>query len=186
MTDRRLSDETNVITTLAEDDLLLVSQKDGATYADATIKAGSLVLPAFRASPSGAQSINDATLTVVICDTEQIDTGNYHDTTTGKFTPLIAGTYSFCGYVSMTGLADNKIATTAIRKNGTTVSRVGRASTDGVYDTIAGGPTLFFLNGSTDYVELAVSHTHGSARNTVAADTRWSGYRVSPDDICGV
>jgi hypothetical protein len=92
----------------------------------------------------------------------------------------------------MAAMADGKQVWLAFRKNGGTPIRwVGIANTShSSADAGASGRVRFYLNGSTDYVEMVVWHNHGSARDTYigANDSTvyWGGNRISSSDICGL
>jgi hypothetical protein len=200
MADRSISSQagaTAPLTTLGDDDLLVISRKDGATYEDATIEyadleaqivetAADLPLPSFEATQTSAQTIAHNTATVIVCETELADTGTYYDTTTGKFTPLVAGTYAVCGQVSIDSIVDTGAMAVLLRKNGSITKRVARVYLGVAGSPIAGGTQRFYLDGTDDYVELIGFHTHGSNRDTIPGDTEFSAWRISPDDICGV
>jgi hypothetical protein len=121
-----------------------------------------------------------------VCETELADTGTYYDTTTGKFTPLVAGTYVFTGKASISSLGDGKQFAVSVRKNGTIIERLSRQYMGAAGNPIGGGTARFYLDGADDYVELIVFHDHGSNRDTIPGDTEFSAWRVSPIDICGV
>ena len=203
MADRSISSQagaTAPLTTLGDDDLLIISHKDGATYEDATIEyadleaqivetAADLPLPSFEATQTSAQAIAHNTATVVILETELKDTGTYYNTTTGKFTPLVAGTYVFHAGVGLSSVDDAKQVSALLRKNGsaTAFRRMGREMTGaGSANPSISGSFRFYLDGVDDYVELLVFHTHGSNRDTVPTDTYFGGHRISPDDIVGI
>ncbi|HNB54659.1 MAG TPA: hypothetical protein PK530_22110, partial [Anaerolineales bacterium] len=135
-------------------------------------------------------SVNNTTTTAVICTGENIDTGNYHNTTTGKFTPLVAGTYEFHGATFMLNMADGKTVWVGFRKNGS-IARWHSITNISATNNEGGGMAVqrFYLNGVDDYVEMIVWHDHGSARDTYNSGsnvTHWGGHRISASDICGL
>ena len=149
------------------------------------------MLPSFEANQTTAHAVAHQTDTAVICNNETKDTGGYYDTSNGKFTPLVAGTYLFNGVASILNIADGKEVWVGFRKNGTTTRWIGIANS-GVAnaDPGAGGSQRFYLDGVDDYVELIIWHNHGSSLNTYdgANDNicHFGGHRISSLDICGV
>jgi len=59
--------------------------------------------PAFSAERNGAQAISNTTRTTILFNNEFYDSNSNYDTSTGKFTPTVAGKY----YVSATVLLDS-------------------------------------------------------------------------------
>ena len=83
------------------------------------------------------------------------DTNNNFSTTNSRFTPTVAGFYQINGYVNGTASA----MTAYISKNNT--DRIAGSAVAGVsYQSVAS--TILFCNGSTDYIELFVTHAQGS------------------------
>lgn len=89
------------------------------------------------------------------CNNEDYDYGGYYDNaaagTGGRFTPLIAGRYSFTGSVYFqSGTSSEVIA--QIRINGTPISQVSSPGVTG--NEVITTTKSVYLNGSTDYAEL--------------------------------
>jgi hypothetical protein len=111
--------------------------------------------PAFSAYRTGTQTgIADSTYTKIQLNTEVFDTASAFDSTTNyRFTPLVAGYYQFSAAVVATGT--NLAYTQAVLvKNGSAPGFTGSyiSTTSGEAGSSVSG--LFYLNGSTDYVEL--------------------------------
>ena len=105
--------------------------------------------PAFSAYPSGSQTITSSTFTKVQYNTEEFDTNsNYDSATNYRFTPTVAGYYSFTAAVSVGTTVTRAIL--SFYKNGSAFKTFDMNYAVNNY----GGAALIYLNGSTDYVEL--------------------------------
>ena len=127
---------------------------------------------AFRLYQSSAQSIATATNTVLLFDSEDLDTDNGHSTTTNtsRYTATVPGWYFVSGTVQLAyNATGNRLA--IIQKNGTTtVNQVGRASSS-VSNTMGLHlSTLVYLNGTTDYIELSTFQSSGVSLNTLTTN----------------
>jgi hypothetical protein len=113
--------------------------------------------PAFSAYRTGTQTgIADSTYTKVQLNTEVFDTASAFDNTTNyRFTPLVAGYYQFSAAVVATGT--NLAYTQAVLvKNGSAPGFTGGYSTPISSEAGSSVSGLYYLNGSTDYVELYI------------------------------
>lgn len=112
--------------------------------------------PAFSAYRNAARNIaGGGTWTAIIPDTEEFDTASCYNTTTGRFTPNVAGYYQINGQVYTSASAGDLMA--AIYKNGALYKYGTRASADGT--NVA---SVVYFNGTTDYVELQVYYAGSS------------------------
>lgn len=110
--------------------------------------------PAFSTVMLTGQTIGASSWSNVIYNGEYYDTHNCYNTTTGVFTPNVAGYYQFNytaganSYPSSSG-----ICTVALYKNNFELSRGfrGICNTGGAVVT---GTTSCYLNGTTDYVQI--------------------------------
>jgi hypothetical protein len=101
--------------------------------------------PLLMATNSTSQTITAPNETTLVYTNEVTDIGSYHNTTTGKYTPLIAGYYQIN--------ASNKLSTSGgtgtynirIYKNTTIIS-------EGTISDTSSASTLVYLNGTTDYI----------------------------------
>jgi hypothetical protein len=93
-----------------------------------------------------------ATPTKITLGTEVHDTNN--NFANSRFTPTVAGYYQINGFVNTT--ADGLAAYISI--NGSKIS----GNVIGATTYRATVSTVFFLNGSTDYIELFASHSQGT------------------------
>ena len=109
---------------------------------------------------SGSQTTTDATWTKAQFDSENWDVGGYYDNSTNyRYTPLIAGYYMFnlVIYFSNNGAVQYERSIGSIAKNGDYgSSRVWDQdfydASQSPYQTL-NGSKMFYLNGTTDYVE---------------------------------
>ena len=141
------------------------------TRANFVSGVGGAMTPAFAATLSADQALNDTTWTKINVNTELFDTDNCYDNSTNyRFTPTTAGKYFVYAQVaSRSAGPDMRWSQTGIYKNG---SAAGRSYT---YDGNSGGAEftrksnyyarIFDMNGSSDYLELYGYIQSGSARN---------------------
>lgn len=130
-------------------------------------RAGTLSLndgPAFSAYQNSAQTgIANATFTKMNLQTEEFDTASCFDNTTNyRFTPNVAGYYQINGHALFSPSAGGMMLI-SIYKNGTRF-KDGLATPNG--SSVAAEcvvSSLVYMNGSTDYVELYVFQSSGSA-----------------------
>lgn len=108
--------------------------------------------------------------TVILFDTKDFDPYNWYDPTTGRWTPKIAGYYRVTGQLNMTAVNANESMTAAVRKNGVMV-----ASESSNTPSAAAGSAdknvsaLMYLNGTTDYAEIAAYFGSGTTNKITAA-----------------
>jgi hypothetical protein len=140
--------------------------------------------PAFSAYPSAQQTISSSTTTVVTCDTEEFDTAscfNNTGSTVGgipaySFMPNVAGYYMFSTTVSNEVSVSSTRFIILVRKNGVG-NRVFDYQNIGTFN--APGTILYYLNGTTDYVDLAVYIAASTPKiNAPFAQTRFQGFLV--------
>lgn len=161
--------------TLAEVKTLLGIAADIATHAAlATGVHGLKGEVGFSAYQTSVQSITPDTETQVEWHAEQWDVGGYFDLANNRFLPLIAGKYFIEAGLQMTSLVDGTGMMVLVRKNGGLYKIIVRTYTGSLSSPIACGGCIVDLNGSTDYVDLAVRHWDSAARDTGgAAHSTW-------------
>lgn len=179
---------------LPADEIMLLSAADSYAARRSTLEAAlsAICLPAFHAyqAEGAPTAIGAISVGVVLCGTEAIDTGGYHDPATGKFTPLVAGTYTIKIAGALKAVVDRKEVWVGLRKNGTTSRWSGLANTSNAASSAGGGGGSFdvYLNGSTDYIEFVIYNGDASSRNTYDTGSNvcwWMGHRISNVDIAG-
>lgn len=130
---------------------------------------------AFKATLSANQTVSSTIVTKVNCNTENYDTGGLYDNATNfRYTPTVAGKYTFTAYLSATTNIANGFCTAYIYKNG-----VAEARQFAFYNSVA---TIFAvvtadldMNGSTDYVEF---YGQVSGVTFVGSECKFSGHLV--------
>jgi hypothetical protein len=129
-------------------------------------------LVAFSVYRNGTQSISASTSTKVQFNVEDFDTNNNFDSTTNyRFTPTVAGYYQVSAFIRFTSVSTAQVCNAQIHKNGSTYFSGNQQTADsfGQSDRFVGG--LLYLNGTTDYVEVFVSHTDSVSRNVASGST---------------
>lgn len=129
--------------------------------------------PAFRVSKTvSAQSLTINVNTKILFDTVVFDTANTFSIANSRFTPTVAGYYSFSSAIQILGTATTPNAT--FFKNGSLDSYLMYTANNGSNMVITGS-ALIYLNGSTDYVEMytAVGSSGNSVNN---GNTFFSGF----------
>jgi len=122
--------------------------------------------PTFSAIQNSATALSAGTTTKVNFQLEQWDTNSNYNTANSRFTPTVAGYYQISSTVRA-DISSNGVLHIYVRKNGTDEyagNFIGTASSQ----CATTGTWLIYLNGSTDYVEIAVFS--GSAGNTAGTN----------------
>lgn len=125
------------------------------------------------------QPITSNEFELVELDTVVVDTHGWFDTNTHRFTPQMAGYYWINGLVGVTGGTSTSLQAGYIYKNGSLamIIAINRATTASSY-YFAGG-SLFYLNGTTDYVTLIGRGVYGSTPALVGTSDGTAGCRLS-------
>lgn len=132
--------------------------------------------PSFSAFRSGNQTIATNTPSKVIFNTEEFDSNNNFDTTTGRYTPTVAGTYLLTANAYC---PDSTIwCQVRIYRNGSEVVESGSQGGVDLPTTTA----LVQMNGTTDYVEAYVYNGGGTTVGGAAQWTRFSGFKIAGGD----
>jgi hypothetical protein len=139
-----------------------------------------LMYPAFEVNLQG-QSFNVATNTdtKVIMTNEVADTDSAYDTSTGRFTPQVAGRYYCYGRISFDATSDFDNIVINLKKNGTIFAQsYGR---NFFYNTLPAYGIASF-NGSSDYLELFVIQVAGGTQGLLdsgnGGTTMFGAYRI--------
>lgn len=129
--------------------------------------------PAFSAYKSGNQSFSSNTWTKVTFPFEDYDTNNNFDSTTNyRFTPTVAGYYQInCTGYFTSGSSDNYLQ---LYKNGTSFGYYINinASINNITLTFS---NLFYMNGSSDYLELFV-YSNAASPVVSSSGTHFQGF----------
>jgi len=168
-------------TLAANSDTSVATQKAVKTYVDN--KATGIV--SFQAYPNttltGASP--GPTFTEIKFNTKSYDNGTCYSTSTGRFTPNVAGWYTFSGAVGLTGVGDQITAHLRICKNGDQTnlgnSFWGRAKQSGAGEIQVLVNCGFYLNGTTDYVSLFIWNGTGTVDITAVPNTWFEGHLIT-------
>jgi hypothetical protein len=114
--------------------------------------------PAFSAYRTAARNTAAAGWQSVIPDTEEFDTASCYNTTTGRFTPNVAGYYQFSGQAYSSASTGSIMS--SIYKNGAAFKTGSRTASGGAGSSVS---ALIYMNGTTDYVELYVYYSASPA-----------------------
>jgi hypothetical protein len=120
-------------------------------------------MPAFSAYSGTGTTLSNAAFTKVLFDTENFDTNNNY--ASSRFTPTVAGYYQINAGIGQSGTLTSNNNIIGLYKTGiwsASGSTAGGASNNG-YWTVSG---LFYMNGSTDYVEVFIFQNSGSSITT--------------------
>ena len=148
----------------------------GSVTLDAPSVAGTTVLtlpttsgtvmvngPAFRAAPTGTQTLTVNVLTKIQFQTKVFDTNtNYDNVTNYRFTPTVAGYYQVTAGASAQSTSSANAILTAVYKNGSLYefgSAVPCSTNSFGYSQVT---TLVYFNGSSDYIESYAQATGAS------------------------
>lgn len=139
--------------------------------------------PAFKVELASNQSIPNSTTTKIAFDTEIYDTDNAF--ASNKFTVPTGkgGKYHFSGIIIMRNIDDNEQVSVRIHVNGSdsvsglNVYRMTQYGTGS--DTFITVPISVDINlSATDYVELFIFHSEGSAQDVDAGYSSFCGYKL--------
>ena len=116
--------------------------------------------PAFECNLNG-QTFNVAnnTLTKVIMTNEILDTNSAYDTSTGRFTPQVAGVYFVYGQIAFDKTADFDNIEIMLRKNESTT--FGDALDRNEFYTSLNAHGVVSLNGSSDHITMHAKQVSG-------------------------
>ena len=110
--------------------------------------------PAFSAKSGSNQTASAGVNTTLIFGTEDFDTHNCYDTSTGRFTPTVAGYYQLNASVESNAAGADTYFIIQFYKNGSWYSAGTNYPCNASAGPIAHGSVLVYLNGSTDYIDV--------------------------------
>ena len=138
--------------------------------------------PAFAATISSNLSIANNTLTTVVFDSEIFDSDGKYNTSTGKFTPTVAGKYFFQTNLIMGGMGDTDYFDWILKKNGPDASAAFAYSqlfcSTGTNNELGGTISGIVDLDTNDYVNVDVYQNTGSAQNLKLPSIIFSGFRI--------
>lgn len=132
--------------------------------------------PAFGAYLGSNQTgLSSGVFNKIQFNTEDFDTSNYFDSTTHRFTPLVAGYYQINASACLEGSTTIQRLLIAVYKNGAGFLRGGDMQTSGSFIVTVSG--LIYMNGSTDYLEIyAYTEGTGLLFSTVNRSSSFSAF----------
>jgi hypothetical protein len=133
---------------------------------------------------SATQTVSNATATKVNLNTVRWDTGSYFNTSTYRFTPLVAGYYQFNFGIAASGATTMTTCYAALYKGGAEDSKSSQVKLTvgnlGTSTTV--GSTIEAMNGTTDYVEI-YGYIEGTGTLTIsgsASSCFLNGFYIGP------
>ena len=118
--------------------------------------AGGTNTPAFSAERSGAQTVSNETRTTILFNNEFYDSSSAYDTSTGKFTPQVAGKYFINANIGLDAQANDNYYWGFIElyKNSTFVAESQQDQRNGgaARTATATVTCVVDMNGSSDFV----------------------------------
>lgn len=134
------------------------------------ITAGGTGVPAqpkFYAYRNAVQAIADNSASRFNLNVEVFDTNSNFDTSTSRFTPTIAGYYSFTAAIAFAAGVADRYFYSAVHKNGTIASTSPSRFT-GTGTQAALTTCILPMNGTTDFVEMYVYQNTGAPQNATS------------------
>ena len=120
---------------------------------------------------SSNQSANSGAYTKISFDTEDYDIQNEFDSTTNyRFTAKVAGKYLIISTARLLSLGDGKKIVLTVDKNGVSASDAFMQIVYGAASNPSCVVTKIISLAVNDYIEITLSHDHGSALNIQGAD----------------
>ena len=120
--------------------------------------------PAFSASTPITKAVaNNVTTEIAGYSTPIFDTASCFNTTTGRFTPTVAGYYQFswsCDFGN-NEIGAATVISASVYKNATTQWNSG-VQTSGSFFGAIGSSTVVYMNGSTDYASVYLFQNTGT------------------------
>ena len=150
--------KTNQITDLGGNELL--TSNGSGVISGSTLSN----TPAFLSFLTSSQSTANDTATTVICNSIIFESANSgYSTSTGKFTPTVAGKYFLYANLHFTGMADGNDVELEFQKNGVRTNLIRRdsnANEQSIYSSFA-----LDLNGTGDYATVVGKQNSGGSKN---------------------
>jgi len=133
-----------------------------------SISGGLTNTPSFSAQLSSAQSIADNTSVTIVFDTENHDTDNAYNTSTGEFTVPSGkgGKYFFHTHFRLNSTSDSSRLAIFIQVNGSTKATYNNVQRD---EDSSGVSLVIDLNAG-DEVRAGIFQNTGAAKNSKTAD----------------
>ena len=138
--------------------------------------------PSFLSFLTSNQSLSNDTATTIICNSIIFETTNSgYDTSTGRFTPTVAGKYFLYANLHFTGMSDGNDVELEFQKNGARTNLIRRdsnANEQSIFSSFA-----LDLNGTGDYATVVGKQNSGSSKNVEGISsiqvTYFGAYRIT-------
>ncbi len=160
-----------------------ISLTNASNLKASAFTAGNAAIPAFSAYDNAGTVYAANAATQALFATEEFDIGNYYDTTTSTYTPLVAGLYFFNVAIGISGALATDRYIIQIYKNGAQVKNGIEVSTDTSGFLNISAHALISMNGSTDNIKAYFFNSNGAATRTSVAGsivTYFQGFWVGP------
>jgi len=148
---------------------------DNFAFTGTVSGAGGSTAPYCSVYRSSDLALSSATWTTVVFNSENVDSNNAFNTSTGKFTPQVAGQYFVSINIGTGVTGDNtteNIAAKIIKNTSTVAGAVGTRdwNTSGLnYNDKINTCAIVQLNGSSDYITAQINITVSSGTPRVEA-----------------
>jgi hypothetical protein len=130
----------------------------------------STLAPAFSAYLSTDITVSSSTTTKLVFNTENYDTASCFNTSTGIFTPTVAGYYQLT-FAGQTDYQSSGRAQTWIYKNGSAIAfREENLNSPASTYPSRFVSALLYANGTSDYFEIYVRHEGGGTKYIYAGN----------------
>ena len=103
---------------------------------------------------SDSSTITASTPTKVPYNTAVSNSNSYFNTSTNRYTPLVAGFYMILCAVKFKTPVDGALCIINLYKNGSLLYEMGRLTNGAISNSTVPGCTVVQMNGSTDYIEI--------------------------------
>lgn len=144
----------------------------GLSFAAGTLSAtggGGTTGPMMSYTMTGTQSIPANSTTVILLNVMDFDNTSAYNTTTGRFTPTVAGYYQISWSIASNGTLGEQ--TYQLWKNGVLYHWGIHFGVSSTYWNMGGGSCAIYLNGSTDYIDTRWFNNSGSIISVNPLDT---------------
>jgi hypothetical protein len=117
----------------------------------------------FRATtPVTNVTVNNGSSATMLFGTEEVDTKNWYDPATGRFTPNVTGYYNVDWFIVTSANGTGELLAT-LNKNGTDIAwGTNVVNATAHWNGVGGSASMVYLNGTTDYLIVKLTNNSGS------------------------
>ena len=125
----------------------------------------------FRATtPVTNMSVNNGSTVTMLFGTEEVDTNSVYDPATGRFTPNVAGYYAINWFIVTNANGAGELIASLYKNNGVLVAwGTNQTTATAHWNGVGGSAGMIYLNGTTDYISIALTNNSGSTATILAA-----------------